>query len=93
MEKLSSAQVEAGLADLPDWHGDDTAIARTYRFHDFTGSVDFVNAVAEVAESMQHHPDIDIRYNKVTLTLSTHDSGGVTGKDLDLAREADRRAR
>lgn len=92
MDKLSAAQVEAGLTGLPDWHGDGAAISRTFRFHDFSGSIDFVNAIAEIAESMRHHPDIDIRYNKVTLTLSTHDAGGVTQRDLDLAREADRRA-
>jgi len=92
MEKLTGAQVEAALADLPDWAGDESGVARTFRFHDFGGSIDFVNAVAEIAESMQHHPDIDIRYNKVTLTLVTHSAGGVTARDLDLAREADRRS-
>lgn len=92
MEKLTQAAVTEALSDLEGWRQDGDAIVKTYRFHDFVGSVDFVNAVAEAAEGMQHHPDIDIRYNKVTLTLSTHSSGGLTRNDFQLAGEADRRA-
>lgn len=93
MERLEQDTVAQALADLADWRQDGDAIAKTFRFHDFVGAVDFVNAVAEAAERMGHHPDIDIRYNKVTLTLSTHSAGGLTRRDFDLAREADHRAR
>jgi len=92
VEKLEQDAVEQALADLEDWELEGDAITKTFRFHDFVGSVDFVNAVAEAAEGMQHHPDIDIRYNKVTLTLSTHSAGGLTRNDFELAREADHRA-
>jgi 4a-hydroxytetrahydrobiopterin dehydratase len=89
MERLTQQQVEAALEDLDDWHQSGDALVKTYRFHDFVGSVGFVNSLAEVAESLQHHPDIDIRYNKVTLTLSTHSAGGLTAQDIALARQAD----
>ena len=65
---------------------------RTYAFADFRAAMSFVNAVAESAERVQHHPDILVRYSKVTLTLSTHDANGITTKDFDFAREADRLA-
>jgi len=67
------------------------AISRTYEFPNFSSSISFVAYVADLAESMDHHPDIDIRYNKVTLTLSTHDAGGVTTKDFELVRLIDQR--
>ena len=66
-----------------------TTIARTFQFKDFPAAMKFVNAVAELAEQAWHHPDIDIRWNKVTLTLTTHDAGGLTEKDFDLARKFD----
>ncbi|KAA0215912.1 MAG: 4a-hydroxytetrahydrobiopterin dehydratase [Leptolyngbya sp. PLA3] len=89
MSKLSEAEVKASLADVPDWSELDGEIQRTFQFSDFNEAMRFVNRVAERAESLQHHPDILIRYNKVTLTLSTHDAGGITSKDFDLARHAD----
>jgi 4a-hydroxytetrahydrobiopterin dehydratase len=91
VEKLEQDAVTHALSDLEDWELEGDAITKTFRFHDFVGSVDFVNAVAEAAEGMQHHPDIDIRYNKVTLTLSTHEAGGLTRSDFELAKEADHR--
>lgn len=66
------------------------AIQRTYQFKDFVTAIAFVNTIAQFAESAQHHPDILIRYNKITLTLSTHDAGGVTEKDFALAAQADK---
>jgi 4a-hydroxytetrahydrobiopterin dehydratase len=93
MDRLSQEQIDAALADLEGWTRQGDTITKTFRFHDFIGSVNFVNALAEAAEGMQHHPDIDIRYNKVTLTLTTHDAGGLTAKDLELARAAERDAR
>jgi 4a-hydroxytetrahydrobiopterin dehydratase len=65
-------------------------IVRTYQFKDFPAAIKFVNAVAKLAEQAWHHPDIDIRWNKVTLTLTTHDAGGLTEKDFDLAGKFDR---
>ncbi len=64
-------------------------ISRTFQFADFVASIKFVNAISKRAEKACHHPDIDIRWNKVTLRLSTHDAGGLTGKDFLLARECD----
>jgi 4a-hydroxytetrahydrobiopterin dehydratase len=61
---------------------------RTFKFKDFVGSLAFVNKVGELAEKAGHHPDIDIRYNKVRLALVTHDAGGITAKDFDLAADA-----
>jgi 4a-hydroxytetrahydrobiopterin dehydratase len=60
-----------------------------FEFKDFPNALEFVNAVAKIAEIAQHHPDINIRWNKVTLTLSTHDAGGMTEKDFKLARQFD----
>jgi 4a-hydroxytetrahydrobiopterin dehydratase len=87
MAKLTSAQIKTALAETPDWKEKGSAITRTYEFKDFTESIEFVNAVAELAEEAQHHPDIDIRWNRVTLTLSTHDEGGLTEKDFELAKK------
>ena len=69
----------------PDWVIQDQSITRTFAFEDFIGAMAFVNATALLAEKAFHHPDIDIRWNKVTLTLSTHSEGGLTQKDIDLA--------
>lgn len=89
MDKLSQEQVDRGLADFPEWSQLNESISRTYQLENFLRSIDFVNAVAEAAEQAQHHPDILIRWNKVTLTLSTHDAGGLTQLDFDLAGRAD----
>jgi 4a-hydroxytetrahydrobiopterin dehydratase len=64
-------------------------ISRTYEFTDFPEAMKFVNSVAGIAEQVQHHPDVDIRWNKVTLSLTTHDSGGLTQKDFAMARQCD----
>ena len=85
METLSREQIAAALTDLDGWELQDGALVRTYRFADFVHAVDFVEQLAEVAESQRHHPDIDIRYNKVTLRLSSHDAGGLTERDVKLA--------
>lgn len=87
--KMSEAEVEHALTELAEWSEVGGEIQRTYGFNDFVGSIAFVSKIAEVAESMQHHPDILIRYNRVTLTLSTHDAGGITEKDFQLAARAD----
>jgi 4a-hydroxytetrahydrobiopterin dehydratase len=87
--KLDEAQVQAALAGTPEWSELGDTIQRTYQFKNFVESLAFVQKVAEAAERDQHHPDILIRYNKVTLTLSTHDSGGLTAKDFAAARTYD----
>lgn len=92
IEKMSDEQIESALEKRAEWSGVGGQIQRTYQFGDFLGSMSFVNKVAEYAERVQHHPDILIRYNRVTLTVSTHDAGGITQKDFDLAEEADRLA-
>ena len=89
MDKLTQAELQAALADLDGWTADGDAITKTFRFQDFIGSVNFVNALAGVAEEMKHHPDIDIRYNKVTITLTTHSAGGLTRNDIELAAGID----
>jgi 4a-hydroxytetrahydrobiopterin dehydratase len=85
MDTLNHEQIEAALAELEGWGFRDEALVRTFRFADFVHAIDFVEELAEVAEEQRHHPDIDIRYNKVTLTLSSHDAGGVTARDVRLA--------
>ena len=87
--KLDEAGIGPALAALPQWKRDGQIISRTYEFKDFPAAMKFVNAVAELAELAQHHPDIDVRWNRVTLALTTHDAGGLTAKDFALARECD----
>ena len=82
---LDSKQIKAALKDLPEWDLEKNAIERTFEFDDFAGAIDFVNGVAELAEENDHHPDLDIRYNKVRVVLSTHSNGGLTELDFDLA--------
>jgi 4a-hydroxytetrahydrobiopterin dehydratase len=89
MKKLNATQIQAALATVPDWRRNDEVISRTYQFKDFPTAMKFVNAVAELAEQVQHHPDVDIRWNKVTLALTTHDAGGLTEKDFALAKQCD----
>jgi 4a-hydroxytetrahydrobiopterin dehydratase len=81
--------VAAGLVRVPGWARAGRGIGRTYRFDDFRGALAFVNRVAELAERQQHHPDIDIRYNEVTLTVWSHDVGGLTERDFRLAAAID----
>jgi 4a-hydroxytetrahydrobiopterin dehydratase len=85
MDTLNHEQIEAALAELDGWGFRDEGFVRTFRFADFVHAVDFVEELAEIAEAQKHHPDIDIRYNKVTLRLSSHDAGGVTQRDVRLA--------
>lgn len=89
MEKLSQEQIDVALADVQEWTQSGDAVQRTFRFEDFMAAVGFVNRIAEMAEEVQHHPAIMIRYDKVTLTLSTHDAGGISEKDFDFARACD----
>jgi len=82
---LTEADVQQALASLPGWQRNGQAIQRVFRFADFVAAMQFVNKIAEVAEKANHHPDIDIRYNTVTMALISHDSGGVTARDVRMA--------
>lgn len=90
MPLLSPAEVALRLNDLPAWRLDGLGLVREFQFRDFRAAMDFVNQVAELAEGAQHHPDIDIRYNRVRLALTSHDAGGLTEKDFEAAVEIDR---
>ncbi len=83
--RLSDAEISAGLTTLPEWVHQGDTLQRTFTFKDFPAAVAFVNRVVAPAEAMDHHPDIDIRYNRVVVTLSTHSAGGLTRADLALA--------
>jgi 4a-hydroxytetrahydrobiopterin dehydratase len=87
MATLTPEQVATELAETPGWAVDDAQLTRTVTRKDFRDSLLFVNAVGFLAEGANHHPDILISWNKVTLTLSTHSEGGLTGKDFALARQ------
>lgn len=89
-EPLSDIAIQRELGSLPGWARRGDVLTRTYTFRNFLDSINFVNRVAGVAEGMNHHPDIDIRYSKVILVLSTHDAGGITQRDLQLAKLIDR---
>ncbi len=89
MPLLSPSVVTEKLASLPDWRLAGNVIERTLTFPGFPAAIDFVNRVAEAAEKANHHPDIDIRWNKVRLALSSHDAGGLTERDFRLAAVID----
>jgi 4a-hydroxytetrahydrobiopterin dehydratase len=88
-ELISADELAAALADLPDWSGDTNGIERSVKAPSFLAGIRLVDAVAEAAEVADHHPDIDIRWRTVTFRLATHSAGGVTEKDLALARRID----
>ncbi len=90
-EAMTAAEVRAACDELSGWAAaaDGLSIGRQYEFPSFVAAVRFVDFVAELAEAADHHPDIDIRYNRVRLVVSTHSAGGVTAKDFDLARAVD----
>jgi 4a-hydroxytetrahydrobiopterin dehydratase len=89
MIRLTPAQIKTALRAVPEWKRQAAAITRTFQFKNFVAAIRCVNKVAKVAEAARHHPDIDIRWNKVTLTLTTHDAGGLTKKDFVLAKRFD----
>jgi 4a-hydroxytetrahydrobiopterin dehydratase len=86
---LNKEQITAQLKTLKDWKRKGTEITKLFEHENFTRAMGFVTSVALLAEKANHHPDIDIRWNKVTLSLSTHSAGGLTEKDFQLAREID----
>ena len=90
MAKLNAAEIKSALNTIPAWGKKGATIARTCQCKDFPAAIKFVNRIARLAEKTGHHPDIDVRWNKVTLSLTTHDAGGLTEKDFKLARQFDR---
>ncbi|GBD38115.1 MAG: 4a-hydroxytetrahydrobiopterin dehydratase [Deltaproteobacteria bacterium] len=90
MPLLSENEIREKIKELKGWELKGKEISKLYNFKDFIDAVAFVNKVAILAEKANHHPDILIRYNKVTLSLSTHSEGGITEKDINLAREIDK---
>ncbi len=86
MAILSDDELQARLGDLPGWEAGDGEIRKQFELADFRAAVAFVVRIAFEAEAADHHPDLDIRYNKVTVALSTHSEGGITANDVDLAR-------
>ena len=85
MSVLDNNQITQELKQLSGWKLAGEAIERRYEFSDFAAAMVFVNRIAELAEAANHHPDIDILYNKVVLSLISHDSGGVTARDVKMA--------
>jgi 4a-hydroxytetrahydrobiopterin dehydratase len=85
MAVLTETEIDQALTSLSGWQKKGEAIQRVFRFPDFKAAMKFVNKVADAAEQANHHPDIDIRYNTITLALVSHDSGGVTQRDVRMA--------
>lgn len=89
MSLLDTATIRTALADLDGWELDGDAIVRELRFDGFRAAIAFINRVADLADAADHHPELTNVYSRVAIRLSTHDAGGVTAKDLDLARAID----
>jgi 4a-hydroxytetrahydrobiopterin dehydratase len=90
---LSAAEMEDVLRTHPEWRLQDGKLVRQWTFIDFVAAMNFVTQVAALAEAAGHHPDIDIRYNRVLLGLVSHDAGGITKRDVDLAGQIDQQTR
>jgi 4a-hydroxytetrahydrobiopterin dehydratase len=91
MTRLSDAQVESALKLLAGWRHDGAFITKEFNFRTFLAGISFVDAVARIAESQEHHPDIHVVWTTVTLKIQTHDEGGITKLDVALAREIEKR--
>lgn len=89
MPALSATEITANQTNVPAWKIENGELVRTFQFQDFLAAMRFVNELAVLAEEVSHHPDIDIRYNRVRLALVTHDAGGLTTMDFELAQAAD----
>ena len=89
MATLSDDEIQQRLDDVPGWRREGDSLVREFTFEDFQGSVDFVNRITPPAEEMNHHPDLAISWNKVTVSLSTHSQGGLTESDFELAARID----
>jgi 4a-hydroxytetrahydrobiopterin dehydratase len=89
MARLDDQQIEEKLGGLQGWQRTGDAISKSFELQDFKGSVDFVNSLTPEAEDMNHHPDLEISWNKVTVTITTHSEGGLTDNDFELAKRID----
>lgn len=89
MALLSDSEIEARLAEHPGWERQGDAIAKDFSRGDFVGSVNFVSALVKPAEAMNHHPDVKISWDTVTVSIATHSEGGVTAADFELAAKID----
>jgi 4a-hydroxytetrahydrobiopterin dehydratase len=89
-QKLSDLEIQRALGGLAGWARRGEALVKTYTLERFADGISFVDRIAVAADAMKHHPDIDIRYTKVTISLSTHDAGGITKADLELAEKIER---
>lgn len=92
MALLSESEIDARLAELSDWERTGPAITKRFERGDFVGSVAFVSSLVEPAEAMNHHPDLEVSWGTVTVTLSTHSEGGLTESDFELAAKIDQLA-
>ena len=90
--RLSDAEITANLAGLPGWRRAGDTITKTFTSAGFPEAVAFVTRLVDPAERLEHHPDLDLRYNRVIVSLSTHDQGGITGADFTLAAEIEKAA-
>ena len=86
---LEEDELHTALKKCPEWEYEKKAIIRVVEFEEFNDAIDFVNGVAEIVEEAQHHPEINIRHTRVLLKLTTHDAGGVTDADIELAQRID----
>ena len=89
MPVLTTKQIKASLKAVANWSQRAQTIYRTFKFEGFLNSIAFVNRITRVAQNLNHYPDIDIRFDQVTLTLTTHDARGITEKDFSVARQCD----
>lgn len=92
MHTLTAEEIATRLVAVPAWSLEEGMLTRTFAFKDFVAALGFVNRVGDAAEDSGHHPDIDIRYNRVRLALTTHDARGLTAKDFTLAARIDKLA-
>lgn len=89
MARLENEEIEARLADLDGWERRGEAIAKSFKRGDFVGSVKFVDSLVAPAEAMGHHPDLEISWDTVTVTITSHSEGGLTAADFELAAKVD----
>jgi 4a-hydroxytetrahydrobiopterin dehydratase len=89
MSRLDDAAIDHALTDLPAWRRDGDALVRALRFPDFPAAIAFLDRVVAPAEAANHHPDLAVSYTRVEIRLSSHDAGGITQRDLDLASQLD----
>ena len=92
MTRLTEEQISVSLGRIPGWKHEDSKLCKTYQLPSFRSAVEWVSAIADLAEKENHHPELLIRFRKVTVTLSTHDKSGITGKDFLLAEQIEKLA-